>query len=95
MCDVWYVLIENTWIMCVALTLIIATFYFVPIEGRKLIVDWQHVIKTQGEQNCSSDGFLQEVQGRRVDEALFGDLCEFGLDERSAGKKKEDMRAKL
>lgn len=59
-------------------------------EGRcELTGDWQHVVKTREEQKCSSEDFLQEVQGRRVDEALFGDLCEFGLDEWSAGKKKE------
>lgn len=46
-------------------------------------------MKTQEEQNGSSEAFSQEVQGRRVNEALFWDLGEFGLDERSAGKKEE------
>lgn len=47
--------------------------------------------KDQGTKS-SSEGFSQEMQGRRVDEALFRDLGEFRLDERSArgGKEGED-----
>lgn len=36
--------------------------------------------------------FSQEVQGRRVDEALLRDLSEFRLDEGSAGKEGHDRQ---
>ena len=53
---------------------------------------WQHLTKTeeQKKKRERERDFSQEMQGRRVDEALLRDLSEFGLDEWSAGKEGRD-----